>query len=77
MSTLGHPGYKFNGKTYKTLTGLMTALQKDGNGVSCCFPKPDGARVDKRLPDGTWLPVAYYDLTPPKFGEMQIVTRKS
>lgn len=70
------PGWVFKGKTYKTLTGLMTALQKDTNGSSCCFPSPNVARVDIREAGGAWKPVAHYDLTPPKFGEKQVVTKR-
>lgn len=69
---LGHPGYDFNGRHYKSLKGLMSALIKHGGGDSVWFPSASQAVVGNRN-----VPIKRYSMTLPKAGRVQTVAEIS
>jgi hypothetical protein len=72
---LFHPGYVFKGKAYKSVAGLLTALVKDSGGVEVSMVDSKG-RVKAYAADRKTV-IATYDVTPPKLGEVQTITRRA
>lgn len=69
---MNHPGYVFKGKTYKTVNGLLTSLAKDSGASEISMVVNN--KITARSADRSTV-VAVYNVTPPKFGETQVVTR--
>jgi hypothetical protein len=70
--TLTHPGYVFKGKTYKTVNGLLTALMKDCGASWIGMVSSNNTITAYK---GANDVAAVFDITPPKFGEKQVVTK--
>ena len=67
-----HPGYVFNRKTYKSVSGLLNAIAKDSKAVQVGMVSNNQIRTFAA--DGRTVLVTY-DVTPPKVGETQVITR--
>lgn len=77
MSLSGHPGYVFKGKTYKTAQGLISALIRDSGADSCGMVSSAGiARVGTITTYANRMAKQVYEITAPKFGEKQVITRR-
>lgn len=66
-----NPGYVLNGKTYKTVSGLLNAIFKDSKCAECSMVVNNQIRAygsDRKTV------VKLYNVTLPKFGEKQYVT---
>jgi hypothetical protein len=75
MSLLPHPGWTFKGRSYKTVNGLLTALAKDAKAVSIGMVSPEHT-ITAWGPD-RYTVAAVYDVTPPKPGVAQAITRRA
>lgn len=70
--SLFHPGYVFKGKTYKSPSGIMGAILRDSGAHECSMVVNN--QIHAYGSDHKTVVVSY-TVTPPKFGEKQIVTR--
>jgi hypothetical protein len=70
-SVFGHPGYVFNRKVYRTLTGLMNAAHADSGLPECGFPSATRMVCSDRRTGARVV----YSMTAPEIGKQQLVAR--